>query len=116
MPRLLPSDDNIVVLEIDEGEEKTPGGIIVPDTLKEKNKAPMGKIVEVGPDVNEGVTTKYAIGDVVIYPRSAPFVFDFGRIGPGPVLMVLKRDDVLAKIDLGGDYASEDTKDSGGEG
>jgi chaperonin GroES len=44
--KISPLNDRVMVLRIDE-EEKTSGGIIIPDTAKEK---PMeGKVVAVGP-------------------------------------------------------------------
>jgi co-chaperonin GroES (HSP10) len=44
--KLRPLNDRVLVLRIDE-EEKTSGGIIIPDTAKEKPQE--GKIVAVGP-------------------------------------------------------------------
>jgi chaperonin GroES len=44
--KLRPLDDRIVV-KPQEAEEKTAGGIVLPDTAKEKPL--MGKVVEVGP-------------------------------------------------------------------
>ncbi len=44
--KIRPLDDRILVLRIDE-EEKTAGGIIIPDTAKEKPQE--GRIVAVGP-------------------------------------------------------------------
>jgi chaperonin GroES len=41
-----PLNDRVLVLRID-GEEKTSGGIIIPDTAKEKPQE--GKVVAVGP-------------------------------------------------------------------
>jgi chaperonin GroES len=41
-----PLNDRVLVLRID-GEEKTTGGIIIPDTAKEKPQE--GKVVAVGP-------------------------------------------------------------------
>ena len=44
--KIRPLNDRVLVLRIDE-EEKTSGGIIIPDTAKEKPQE--GKIVAVGP-------------------------------------------------------------------
>ena len=49
--KIKPLNDRVLVLRVDE-EEKTAGGIIIPDTAKEKPQE--GKIVAVGPGkVNE---------------------------------------------------------------
>ena len=44
--KIKPLNDRVLVLRIDE-EEKTSGGIIIPDTAKEKPQE--GKVVAVGP-------------------------------------------------------------------
>lgn len=44
--KIRPLNDRVLVLRIDE-EEKTTGGIIIPDTAKEKPQE--GKVVAVGP-------------------------------------------------------------------
>ena len=44
--KVTPLNDRVLVLRIDE-EEKTAGGIIIPDTAKEKPQE--GKVVAVGP-------------------------------------------------------------------
>jgi chaperonin GroES len=44
--KIRPLNDRVLVLRIDEGE-KTKGGIIIPDTAKEKPQE--GKVIAVGP-------------------------------------------------------------------
>ena len=44
--KLKPLDDRVIIKQSD-AEEKTSGGIILPDTAKEKPQ--IGKVVEVGP-------------------------------------------------------------------
>jgi chaperonin GroES len=44
--KLRPLNDRVVVTRIEE-DEKTPGGIIIPDTAKEKPQE--GKVIAVGP-------------------------------------------------------------------
>lgn len=44
--KIRPLGDRVLVLRID-GEEKTPGGILIPDTAKEKPQE--GKVVAAGP-------------------------------------------------------------------
>lgn len=68
--KLRPLDDRVVIRQL-EAEEKTAGGIILPDTAKEKPQ--MGKIVAVGPGklADDGKRTKMTVkkGDKVIYAK-----------------------------------------------
>jgi chaperonin GroES len=51
--KIKPLHDRVVIRRLDE-EGRTPGGVIIPDTAKEK---PMqGEVVAVPPDVKEGDT------------------------------------------------------------
>lgn len=68
-----PIDDRVLVELMDETEQKTEGGIIIPDTAKEKPR--QGKVVAVGTDedlqelVKEGnmiLFTKYGGEDIKI--------------------------------------------------
>ena len=62
--KIRPLNDRILVKRL-EGEEKTAGGIIIPDSAKEKPAE--GEIVAVGPgklnDAGERVTMDVAVGD-----------------------------------------------------
>ena len=63
--------DNRVVVEQMEAEEKTSGGIFLPDTAKEKPQ--MGKVIAVGPgsllDGGQRGTMSVKKGDEVIYGK-----------------------------------------------
>ena len=65
-----PLGDKVVVEPL-EGEDKSPGGIILPDTAKKKPQE--GKIVAVGPGktLEDGSRGEMAVkvGDVVIYAK-----------------------------------------------
>lgn len=67
---LKPLDDRIVIEQM-EAEEKTPGGIVLPDTAKEKPQ--QGKVVAVGPGklLDDGTRAEPAVkkGDVVLYGK-----------------------------------------------
>jgi len=60
-----------VLIEISDGEEKTSGGIIIPDTAKEKPQE--GKVVAVGPGARteDGkiVPMDVKAGDVVLFGK-----------------------------------------------
>lgn len=68
--KLRPLDDRIVV-QPQEAEEKTAGGIVLPDTAKEKPL--MGKVISVGPGkvLDNGKRSEVAVkkGDVVLFGK-----------------------------------------------
>ncbi|MBD3288481.1 co-chaperone GroES [candidate division KSB1 bacterium] len=65
-----PLSDRVVVSPM-EPEEKKQGGIIIPDTAKEKPQ--QGKVVAVGPgkvsDAGEKIAMEVKKGDVVLYGK-----------------------------------------------
>ena len=68
--KIRPLSDRVVVQPM-EAEEKKQGGIIIPDTAKEKPQ--QGKILAVGPgrvsDSGEKVAMEVKVGDVVLYGK-----------------------------------------------
>jgi chaperonin GroES len=68
--KLRPLDDRIVV-QPQEAEEKTAGGIVLPDTAKEKPL--MGKVISVGPGklLDNGKRSEVAVkkGDTVLFGK-----------------------------------------------
>src|SRR2546426_10849457 len=67
---LEPLEDRVVVKPLEEGVQKTPTGIIIPDTAKEKPQE--GEVVAVGPGrFEEGarVPLDVKVGDKVIYSK-----------------------------------------------
>ena len=92
-----PLHDRVVVRRIDE-EDKSPGGIIIPDTAKEK---PMqGEIVAVGPgarnEKGEIVPLDVKKGDTVLFGKwsGAEVKID------GEDLMIMKESDILGIIEV----------------
>ena len=80
-----------VVIEPAQAEKKTSGGIIIPDTAKEKPQR--GTIVAAGPGKkDEPVTVK--IGDVVLYGKYAGTEITID----GKDYLIMKESDVLAII------------------
>src|SRR6186713_792327 len=69
---LRPLDDRVVVEPL-EAEEKTAGGILLPDTAKEKPQR--GRVLAVGPgkttDDGARVAMSVKVGDEVLYGRYA---------------------------------------------
>lgn len=68
--KLEPLDDRVVVKPL-EAEEKTPGGIVLPDTAKEKPQ--IGKVIAVGPGklLDSGNRSQMAVkkNDQVLYGK-----------------------------------------------
>jgi chaperonin GroES len=68
--RLEPLEDRVVVKPLEEETQRTPTGIIIPDTAKEKPQE--GEVVAVGPGRYEDgkrVPMDVKVGDRVIYSK-----------------------------------------------
>ena len=70
--KIRPLNDRVLVLRVEE-EQKSPGGIIIPDTAKEK---PMeGKIIAVGPgkmgDDGKREPLEVKVGDRILFSKYA---------------------------------------------
>ncbi|MCB2220898.1 MAG: co-chaperone GroES [Bacteroidetes bacterium] len=89
MKELQPLNEN-VLLEItdDLTESKTSGGIIIPDTAKEKPQ--MAKVVAIGNIENPGIS----VGDIVVYKKYAGTELKF----EGRNFLFVPYADLLAKI------------------
>jgi chaperonin GroES len=86
-----------VVIEPTEQEEVTAGGIVLPETAKEKPQK--GKILSVGPgDRDEGgkrIPMDVKVGDTVLYAKYAGTEIKV----EGKKLLILKESDVLAIVE-----------------
>jgi chaperonin GroES len=92
--KLQPLGDRVVI-KPQPKEEITKGGIVLPDTAKEK---PMdGKILAVGPgsldDSGKRVPLDVKVGDIVIYAKYAGTEIK----EDGEELIILRESDILAK-------------------
>ena len=83
-----PINDRVVVKPAD-AEEKTKGGIIIPDTAKEKPQR--GEVIAVGPG-KEGNLMTVQVGDIVLYGKYAGQEFSYN----GEDYLIMREDDVLA--------------------
>ena len=92
---LKPLDDRVVVKPL-EAEDKSAGGIVLPDSAKEKPQR--GKIVVVGPGklLDSGERAEMAVkkGDEVLYGKYAGTEIKVD----GEEVMILRESDILAKI------------------
>lgn len=70
--KLVPLEDRVVVQRLEQ-EEKTPSGIVLPDTAKEKPTK--GKVIAVGPgrydDNGKLIPMPVSEGDVVVFAKYA---------------------------------------------
>jgi chaperonin GroES len=93
---LRPLDDRIVVEPL-EAEEKTPGGILLPDTAKQKPQ--QGKVIAVGPgrttDDGKRLPLNVAVGDIVLFGKYSGSDVEVN----GKELKILRESDVLAKLE-----------------
>ena len=93
--KLKPLGDKVIVKRV-EAETKTKGGIVLPDTAKEKPKR--GKILAVGEgrrtDKGELVKPSVKVGDEVIFSSFAGSEITVD----GDELLIMGQDDILAVI------------------
>ena len=92
---LRPLDDRVVV-EALEAEEKTTGGILLPDTAKQKPQ--QGKVIAVGPgklsDKGDRLVVGVKVGDTVIFGKYSGSDVEVG----GKEFKILRESDILAKV------------------
>lgn len=93
--KIRPLDDRVVVEPI-EAEETTAGGIVLPDSAKEKPQR--GTIVAVGPgrllDSGDRGGLSVEIGDEVIYGKYGGSDIEVD----GSDVKILRESDILAKV------------------
>jgi chaperonin GroES len=90
-----PLHDRVVVRRVDE-DEKTAGGIIIPDTAKEK---PMqGEVIAVGPgarnDKGEIVPLDVKVGDTVLFGKWSGTEVKLN----GTDLLIMKESDIMGVL------------------
>ncbi len=94
--KLQPLGDRVVV-QREEMEEKTPGGIVLPDTAKEKPAR--GKVISVGNGrlLDDGTRSEMQVkpGDRVLFSSYAGETF---KVGDEEYLL-MREDDILAVIE-----------------
>jgi chaperonin GroES len=93
--KVRPLDDRVIVEPL-EAEEKTAGGILLPDTAKQKPQR--GRVLAVGPgklmDNGSRAVLSVAKGDEVIYGRYAGNDITVER----KEIKILREGDILAKV------------------
>jgi chaperonin GroES len=93
--RVRPLDDRVVVEPL-EAEEKTAGGILLPDTAKQKPQR--GRVVAVGPgkllDDGKRAAVSVTKGDEVLYGRYGGTDIEVER----KTIKILRESEILAKV------------------
>lgn len=86
-----------VLIEIKASEEKTSGGIVIPQTAQEKTQE--GKIVAVGSgktdEKGNKIPIEVKVGDKVIYDKYAGTQYKIGD----KEFLVIKADEILAIVE-----------------
>lgn len=94
--RLKPLHDRVVVRRIEE-DEKTAGGIIIPDTAKEKPS--QGEVLAVGPgtrnDKGELIAPDVKAGDVVLFGKWSGTEVKID----GEDLLIMRESDIFGVIE-----------------
>mgnify|MGYP003623211370 CR=1 FL=1 len=94
--KLKPLNDRVLVKRL-EGEEKTAGGLFIPDTAKEKPSR--GEVVAAGPGktADDGKTVAMTVkaGDIVLFNKYAGTEIKLD----GQEHLVMREDDILAIIE-----------------
>lgn len=94
--KIRPLNDRILVKRL-EGEEKTAGGIIIPDSAKEKPAE--GEIIAVGPgklnDAGERVAMDVQAGDRVLFSKYGGTDVKLD----GEDFLIMREDDILGVLE-----------------
>jgi len=89
--KLRPIEDHVVVKLNNAAQEKTIGGIIIPDTAKEKPQ--MAEVIAVGTD--EDLQKIVKVGDQVLYGKYAGTEIELD----GEKYLILSKSDILAIVE-----------------
>ena len=94
--KIRPLQDRVIVQRIAE-EEKTKGGIIIPDTAKEKHQE--GKVIAVGPgkilDNGTKTTLDVKVGDKILFGKYSGTEIKI----EGEDFLMMREDDILGVIE-----------------
>ncbi len=94
-PKIKPLADRILVKRLDEDEEQQVGGIIIPDTAKEKPQE--AEVVAVGPgkmDDGKRVALEVKKGDKILIGKYSGTEVKI----EGEEFLIMREDDVLAIV------------------
>ena len=93
---LTPLGDRVIIAPSDEEAQTSPGGIIIPDTAKEKPQ--QGSVVAAGPgrttDEGKVVDMPVKVGQEVIYSKYAGTEYSEGGVD----YLIVRESDILAIV------------------
>ena len=93
--KIKPLSDRVVIEPL-EAEDKTSGGIYLPDTAKEKPQ--MGKVVAAGPgkfsDAGQKIAMEVKVNDKILYGKYSGTDVNFD----GKDYLIMRESDILAII------------------
>ena len=94
--KLQPLGDRVVVTPTEDAEARTPSGLVIPDTAKEKPQ--IGEVIAVGPgardDDGDRIPMDISVGDRILYSK---FAGTEVKLDADEVLVLSERD-VLAIV------------------
>jgi chaperonin GroES len=94
--KIRPLQDRVIVKRVEE-EEKTKGGIIIPDTAKEKPQE--GEIIAVGPgkvtDDGKKIPMEVKVGDRILFGKYSGSEIKID----GEEHLIMREDDILGVIE-----------------
>jgi chaperonin GroES len=94
--QLQPLGDRVVVTSTEEAESRTPSGLVIPDTAKEKPQ--IGEVIAVGPGARDEdgdrIPMEVSVGDKVLYSKFAGTEIKLD----GSDYLVLSERDLLAVV------------------
>jgi len=92
-----PLADRVLIERVEEDEEKSAGGIIIPDTAKEKPQR--GKVIAVGPgkmtDEGKRIALEVKVGQQVLFGKYSGTDIKID----GKEMMIMREDDILGIIE-----------------
>ena len=95
--KIRPLQDRVLVKRLDESEEKTKGGIIIPDTAKEKPQ--QGKVVAAGKgkvnDDGKVMPLDVKVGDTVLFCKYSGSEIKID----GVEHLIMREDDILGVVE-----------------
>ncbi len=96
MAKIKPLDDRVVVQALEQ-QDKTPGGIFLPETAKEKPQ--QGKVIATGPgkvlDSGERAPMNVKKGDIVLFAKYSGSEVEVD----GKELLIMRESDLLAVVE-----------------
>jgi chaperonin GroES len=96
--KIRPLQDRVMVKRLENGVEKTKGGIIIPDTAKEKPE--QGKIVAVGKgkvnDDGKLIPVGVKVGDTILFGKYSGSEVELD----GEEHLIMREEDILGVVEV----------------